>query len=82
MASSRRTSPAHMNRQAKWVQPTMGTEGADTGRQQKRDETINKGRRDTSEITRKHLEQVISSMIPSSTCSSSDLMQGYTCKHI
>ena len=79
MASSRRTSPAHTSRQAEWIQPTVETERADTVRQQKCDETISESdlirRRDISEITRKHLERVISAMIPSSTCSSSDLTE-------
>ena len=76
MASCRGTSPAHTSRQAEWVQPTAETERVDTVRQQKCQETISESdpirRRDISEITRKHLERVISAMIPSSTCSSSD----------
>ena len=76
MASSRRASPAHANKQTDWTQPMAQVERTDTTRQQKYDETINKGdlirRRDISEITRKHLERVISTMIPSSTCSTSD----------
>ena len=60
MASSRRTSPAHANRQAEWIQPAGETERAGIVRQQKCDETINESdrirRRDISEITRKHLE--------------------------
>ena len=76
MASSRGTSPAHTSRQAEWVQPTAETERVDTVRQQKCHETISESdpirRRDISEIMRKRLERVISAMIPSSTCSSSD----------
>ena len=76
MASSRKTSPAHVNKQMDWTQPTVQTERMDTARQREYDETISESdpirRRDISEITRKHLEWVISTMIPSSTCSASD----------
>ena len=79
MASSRRTSPAHADRQMDWTQQTVQTERVDTARQQKYDETIGESdtirRRDISEITRKPMEQVISTMIPLSTCSSSDLTE-------
>ena len=76
MSSSRRTSLAHTNRQTEWIRPTMEMEGIDNTRHQKNDEIISKSeptrRRDISEITRRHLEKVISAMIPSSTCSASD----------
>ena len=76
MASSRRVSPAHANKQMEWIQPVPQIDRTDTTRQQKYDETISESdpirRRDISEITRKHLERVISTMIPSSTCSASD----------
>ena len=76
MASSRRTSPAHTNKQTEWIQPTMEIERMEAMRYQKCDETFGESeparRRDISEITRKHLERVISAMIPSSTCSASD----------
>ena len=76
MASSRRASPVHTNRQTDWTQPMAQVERMDSTRQQKYDETSSEGdptrRRDISEITRKHLERVISTMIPSSTCSASD----------
>ena len=76
MASSRRTSPAQVTRQAEWAQiPTEETLANNMRDQQyehngdRRDPVRG---REISEITRKHLEQVISAMIPSSTCSSSD----------
>ena len=51
-------------------------ERTDIARQQKYDEISSENdptrRRDISEITLKHLEQVINTMIPSSTCSTSD----------
>ena len=76
MASSRRTSPAHMGKQNEWTQPTVEMERTETTRQQKYDELPEESdparRRDISEITHKHLERVISTIIPSSTCSSSD----------
>ena len=79
MASSRRTSLAHTNRQTEWAQPMMEMARIDNMRHQKDDETIGKSeptrRRDISEITRRHLEKVISTMIPLSTCSASDLTE-------
>ena len=76
MASSRRASPVHTNKQTDWTQPITQVERTDIAGQQKYDETTSKNdptrRRDISEITRKHLERVISTMIPSSTCSASD----------
>ena len=79
IASSRRTSPAHTSRQTEWIHPTVEVERTNTTRQQKCEETLRKSdparRRDISKITRKHLEQVISAKIPSSTCSSSYLTE-------
>ena len=73
MASSRRASPAHTNGQTDWIQPTTQVERTHISRQQKYDEESDPTRRrDISEITRKHLERVISTMIPSSTFSVSD----------
>ena len=76
MASSRRASPAQASRQTEWTQPTVEVERVDIAKQQKCEETFGENdagvRRDISEITQKHLERVISAMIPSSTCSSSD----------
>ena len=76
MASIRRTSLAHTNRQTEWAQPMMEMERIDNMQHQKDDETISESeltrRRDISEITRRHLEKVISTMIPLSTCSASD----------
>ena len=76
MASSRRASPVHVNKQTDWTQPTVQVERTDITRQQKYDETTSESdptrRRDISEITQKHLERVISIMILSSTCSASD----------
>ena len=60
MASRRRTSPAHANRQTEQIQPTVEIERVDITKQQKSDETLGESdpvrRRDISEITRKHLE--------------------------
>ena len=76
MASSRRTSPAHTSKQTDWMQPRTQAGRTDIPRQQKCEESNSEDeparRRDISEITRKHLERVISTMIPSSTCSTSD----------
>ena len=76
MASSRRASPAHTNKQTDWIQPMTQVERTHITRQQKYDESNSENdptrRRDISEITKKHLERVISTMIPSSTCSASD----------
>ena len=75
MAASRRTSPAQLNKQMEWSHPSL--EEDPRGRVlQINDETSNKyevgRRREISDITWKHLEQVISAMIPSSTGSSVD----------
>ena len=76
MASSRRTSPAHTNKQTDWMQTGTQEGRTDVPRQKKCEEVNGEDklsrRRDISEITRKHLERVISTMIPSSTCSASD----------
>ena len=77
MASSRRASPAQASRKMEWTQPTVEIERVDITKQQKCEKTFGENdvgrRKDILEITRKHLEQVISTTIPSSTCSSSDL---------
>ena len=76
MASSRRTSPTHTTKQTDWVRAGTQEGKVEVLRQQKCEETNGEEeqprRRDISEITRKHLERVISTMIPSSTCSTSD----------
>ena len=75
MASSRRMTPAQVGRQTEWSQPPVEEEPRNT-RLQKSEEIFSRHdvgrRRDISEITQKHLEQVISAMIPSSTGSSLD----------
>ena len=75
MASSRRTSPAQFNKQAEWPHPPV-EEDPRTTALHSNEETCNKyevgRRREISDITHKHLEQVISAMIPSSTDSSID----------
>ena len=76
MASSRRASPVHTNKQTDWIQPTTQVERTHITGQQKYDESNSENdpsrRRDISEITRKHLERVINTMIPSPMCSASD----------
>ena len=76
MASSRRTSPAHTTKQTDWIRAGTQEGKVEVSRQQKCEETNGEEeqprRRDISEITRKHLERVISAMIPSSMCSISD----------
>ena len=76
MASSRRTSPAHTIKQTDWIRAGPQEGKTDVSRQQKCEETKGEEepsrKRDISEITRKHLERVISTMILSSTCSTSD----------
>ena len=78
MASSRRTSPAQLNRQAEWPHAPHEEEPKNTGLHNN-EENFNRHdagrRREISDITQKHLEQVISAMIPSSTGSSADLIQ-------
>ena len=60
MASSRRASPSHTNKQTDWTQPMTQVERTDIMRQQKYEETSSENdptrRRDISEITRKLLE--------------------------
>ena len=79
MASSRRASPAHTGKQTEWIHPMTQAERIDITGQQKYDESSCENdpirRRDISEITRKHLQRVISTMIPSSTCSASGLTE-------
>ena len=74
MASSRRTSPAQANRQQEWIQePTeeviMSNIKAQSCKQSLDEREVDR-RRELSEITRRHLERVINTMIPSSGCSS------------
>ena len=60
MASSRRSSPAHTNKQTDWTQQKTQVGRTDVLRQQKCEETNSEDepsrKRDISEITRKHLE--------------------------
>ena len=76
MASSRRTSLAHTNKQTEWTQPMTQVERTEIMTQQKYEKISSENdptrRRDISEITKEHLEWVISTMIPSSTCRASD----------
>ena len=76
MALSRRTSPAQVTRQAEWTQPptedTLANDARGQYYEQNSDRRDPARGREISEITCKHFEQVISTMIPSSTCSSSD----------
>ena len=73
MASSRRTSPAQIGRQQEWAQE-LNDEAITSGIrvQNNKDQREGERRRELSEITQKHLERVINTMIPSSTCSSMD----------
>ena len=72
MASSRRTSPAQVNRQPEWIQPLVENNNAkNQNREQSQDREMGR-RREISDIIRRHLEQVISTMIPSTTCNSID----------
>ena len=75
MASSRRTSPVQFNKQVGWPHPLV-EEDPRTTALHNNDGTCSKyevgRRREISDITRKHLEQVVSAMIPSSTGSSID----------
>ena len=76
MASSRRTSPAQVNRQQEWIQEP--TEEAITSNikakscEESSDEREVDRRRELLEIMRRHLERVINTMIPLSGCSSVD----------
>ena len=76
MASSRRTSPAQANRQQEWIQEPneeVITSNIKTQNcEENTDEREGERRRELSEITRRQLERVINTMIPSSTCSSMD----------
>ena len=73
MASSRRTSPAQIGRQQEWAQGSNEeATTSDIRVQNNEDQREGERTRELSEITRKHLERVISTMIPSSTCSSMD----------
>ena len=76
MASSRRTSPAQIGRQQELPQvPSEEAISSDTRVQNNEDQREGERKRELSEITRKHLERVINTMIPSSTCSSMDPME-------
>ena len=76
MASSRRTSPAQANRQQEWTQEpneevitsNMKTQNCEDNTEEREGER----RRELSEITRRQLERVINTLMPSSTCSSVD----------
>ena len=76
MASSRRTSPAQANKQQEWAQEpneevltsNIKTQNCEENTEEREGER----RRELSEITRRQLERVINTMIPSSTCSSMD----------
>ena len=76
MASSRRTSPAQTYRQQEWTQelnkevPTSNIKTQNF--EENAEEREGERRRELSEITRRQLERVINTMIPSSTCSSMD----------
>ena len=76
MASSRRTSPVQANRQQEWTQEPnedVLTSNIKTHNfQENTEEREGERRRKLSEITRRQLERVINTMIPSSTCSSMD----------
>ena len=76
MASSRRTSPAQANRQQEWTQEPneeVLTSNIKTQNfEENTEEREGERRRELSEITRRQLERVINTMIPSSTCSSMD----------
>ena len=76
MASSRRTSPAQIGRQQEWTrEPSEEAISSDTRVQNNEDQREGERKGELSEITRKHLERVINTMIPSSTCSSRDPME-------
>ena len=74
MASSRRTSPAQINRQQEWAQETNEEAITSDIRAQSNEENTDEReggrRRELSNITQRHLERVINTMIPSSTSSS------------
>ena len=73
MASSRRTSPAQTGRQQEWAQePNDEAITSGIRVQNNQDQREGERRRELSEITGKHLERVINTMIPPSTCSSMD----------
>ena len=76
MASSRRTSQAQANRQQEWTQELneeVLTSNIKTQNfEENTEERERERRRELSEITRRQLERVINTMIPSSTCSSMD----------
>ena len=76
MASSRRTSLVQTNRQQEWAQEP-NKEGLTSNIrtqnfEENPEEREGERRRELSEITRRQLERVINTMIPTSTCSSMD----------
>ena len=73
MASSRRTSPAQTGRQQEWAQePNEEVITSNLRVQKGKNQREGERRRELLEITWKHLERVINTMIPSSTGSSID----------
>ena len=76
MASRRRTSPVQANRQQEWTQEpneevltsNIKTQNCEENTEEREGER----RRELSEITRRQLERVNNTLIPSSTCSSMD----------
>ena len=75
MASSRRTSPTQVNRKLEWTQPLVENNSTkNQNREHSEDREVGR-RREISDITCRHLEQVINMMIPSSTCSSVDKIE-------
>ena len=76
MVSSRRTSLAQANRQQEWTQEpneeVITSNIRTQNSEENTDEREGERRRELSEITRRQLERVINTMIPSSTCSSMD----------
>ena len=71
MASSRITSLAQLSRQENWAQePNEGIVAGDLRMQKDENQRYRERRRELLEITQKHLERAINTMIPSSTGSS------------
>ena len=65
--------PAQIGRQQEWAQePNEEAITSDIRVQNNEHQREGERTRELSEITRKHLERVINTMIPSSTCSSMD----------
>ena len=70
MASSRRTSPTQPSRQGGTHEPNEEMEGGNVRMQKEETQRNGEKRRELSEITQKHLERVINTMMPSSGSSS------------